>query len=163
MSDRKYSRVYHEAVDDAKFERVWTDDHALALWVRLLVKADQTWPSSADVPRSARRSSLALLVEVGLVDLLPSDRYRIHGLDGERTGRAQHAASAAQSRWDKASNADSIPVGNAPSSANGTAQMMPKRVENRREETSTFRRVANSVDKDPLLRQIRDAQKYPDD
>lgn len=130
--DRKYSRVYHEAVDDPKFRDVWGNDACLALWVRLLVMADEAWPASAALPRSTKRRALDVLVNVRLVLLHPDgDHYRIRGLDAERARRSQLAAHAAQSRWDADSNADGI--------ADSTAVSMP-----RRDETS--KRLAKTVD-----------------
>ncbi len=111
--DRKYSRVYHEAVDDPKFRDVWDDDARLALWVRLLVMADEAWPASATLPRSTRRAALAALVACKLVDLTSGDHYRIHGLDAERNARRNAAAYAAGLRWHRngtaARNAETMP------------------------------------------------------
>ena len=109
QSDRRYSRVYHEALDDPKFLDVWDDDARLSLWVRLLVAADMAWPASATLPRSTRRSALASLVECGLVDLVSGDRYRIHGLDPERNARSNAARIAADVRWHKNGNAEVMP------------------------------------------------------
>lgn len=131
MSDRRYSRIYHEAVDDPKFAEVWDDDARLALWVRLLVMADQAWPASAVLPRSVKRRSLDALVACGLVDLSSGDRFRIHGMDPERARRSDAAAHAAQSRWHTDGNADS----NAPRNA----ETMPNRKENRKEDKRVVR------------------------
>jgi hypothetical protein len=123
--DRKYSRVYHEAVDDSKFRDVWGDDACLALWVRLLVMADEAWPASAALPRSVKKRPLGVLAGVRLVLLHPDgDHYRIRGLDAERARRSQLAAHAAQSRWDADSNADRI--------ADGNAVSMPRQDETRK-------------------------------
>jgi hypothetical protein len=130
--DRKYSRVYHEAVDDPKFRDIWDNDARLALWLRLLVTADQAWPASATLPRSTRRSPLASLVECGLVDLVNGDRYRIHGLDPERQGRSDAAAYAAQSKWNAIRNAQRI----ADSIADGNAETMPRLEEKRRDKVA---------------------------
>ena len=91
MSGR-YARVYHDLMDDPKFEAVYPDDHRFALWVRLLMAADASYPSPATIPRRVNRSALAHLVSVGLIDLVPGDRYKVHGLareraDGARIGR----------------------------------------------------------------------------
>lgn len=91
MGDRPYSRHYHDLIDDAKFAEVYPDDHHYATWSRLLMIADQAWPASAHLPSTARRASVAKLASVGLLDLLPGGRYRIHGLDPERTRRADAA------------------------------------------------------------------------
>ena len=165
--DRRYIRVYHEAVDDPKFADVWDNDARIALWVRLLVAADLAWPQSAMIPRSAKKPALDALVACGLVDLVSRDQFRIHGMDTERKGRSEHAALAAQGRWH--------PPGNAPSIAAGNAQGMPNRTEHNKGELVVTGVPArdprnghakpNSVDRNPLLREYREAIKttYPDD
>ena len=91
MSERQpYSRVYWSIIDDPKFSAIYDDDHHLAAWLRMLLVADQAWPSSAHVPSSCNRVSLAALVDCGLVDV-SGRRYRIHGLDAERGRRAAAA------------------------------------------------------------------------
>ena len=92
MSERApYSRVYWSVIDDPKFEGVYDDDAAFALWMRLLMNADALWPAPAALPRSTKAKPLGKLVDAGIIDLLPRDRYRIHGLDAER-GRRRDAA-----------------------------------------------------------------------
>jgi hypothetical protein len=92
MSERApYSRVYWSVMDDPKFDGIYEDDAAFALWMRLLMNADALWPAPAPLHRTAKPKALAKLVEAGIVDLLPRDRYRIHGLDAER-GRRRDAA-----------------------------------------------------------------------
>lgn len=92
MSDRApYSRVYWSIVDDPKFSTIFDDDHHLATWLRLLVIADQAHPASANIPSGTRKSSIEALVTAGLVDLGTSYRYRIHGLDAERSMRREAA------------------------------------------------------------------------
>lgn len=128
---RPYSRVYWEVIDDPKFADVWDDDRAIASWLRLLLAADMAWPASAQVYHGVHRPSLDKLVRVGLVDLQPGSRYRIHGLDKERQARSGQAATAAAARWDEqpTGNADGMrphPVSNA--------QGMPSKDETRRDE-----------------------------
>ena len=85
MSDRApYSRVYWSIIDDPKFTEVYDSDRALACWLRLLIAADAIWPAPASIPATSSKTSVALLVRVGLIDLQPGGRYRIHGLDSER-------------------------------------------------------------------------------
>lgn len=94
MSERApYSRVYWSIVDDPKFGEVYDDDRHLACWLRLLMMADQAWPASAPIPATARKASVKLLLEVGLIDPQPGGRYRVHGLDAER-GRRKAAATS---------------------------------------------------------------------
>lgn len=84
-----YSRVYWSVVDDPKFTAVYDDDRHLATWLRLLIAADAIWPASPTLPVSARKTSVQALVDAGLIDLLPSHRYRVHGLDAERNRRSR--------------------------------------------------------------------------
>lgn len=92
MSERQpYSRIYWSVADDPKFLNVYDDDAAFALWLRLLMAADALWPAPAPLPRSARPKPLAKLVDAGIIDLMPGDRYRVHGLDSERNRRATAA------------------------------------------------------------------------
>jgi hypothetical protein len=94
MSERApYSRVYWSIVDDEKFRTVFDDDGHLATWLRLLMSADQAWPASANVPAALRKRSLEELVRVKIVDLVPGGRFRIRGLDAERTRRKLAATS----------------------------------------------------------------------
>lgn len=130
-ADRPYSRHYHDLIDDAKFEEVYPNDQHYACWSRLLMIADQAWPASAHLPATARRASVKKLAEVGLIDLLPDGRYRMHGLQKERERRQDHARTASNARW----NAPSISRGNAGAYSGG----MPRREENRRDETSIAR------------------------
>ena len=94
-----YVRVYYRVIDDPKFRDVFDDDSRLACWLRLLLIADGTYPAPAPIPSGVRRGPLAHLVTAGLVDLEPGNRYRIHGMIGERGGRSQKAADAAAERW----------------------------------------------------------------
>jgi hypothetical protein len=94
MSERApYSRIYWSVMDDPKFENVYADDAAFALWVRLLMTADALWPAAAPLPRGVKPKPLARLVEAGIVDLVSSHRYRIHGLDAERERRKSAATT----------------------------------------------------------------------
>jgi hypothetical protein len=94
MSERRpYSRIYWSVLDDPKFETIYGDDAAFALWVRLLLTADALWPSPAPLPRGTKPKALVRLVEAGIVDTLSGDRYRIHGLDNEREIRKQLATT----------------------------------------------------------------------
>lgn len=124
--DRPYSRHYHELVDDPKFTDVYPDDRHYACWSRLLMLADQAWPASAHLPATARKASVAKLAEVGLVDLLPDGRFRMHGLQAERERRAEQARTASNARWNARSN--------AASNAGAVGHQMPRRDETRRDE-----------------------------
>lgn len=89
MSGRApYSRVYWSIVDDERFTAVYDDDRALALWLRLLLIADQAHPASAHLPMGTDGGALECLERAGLVEVKGS-RYRIHGLDAERERRSR--------------------------------------------------------------------------
>ena len=105
-----YSRLYWRLIDDEKFVDIYLNDHHFAMWARLLLTADMAWPSSAALPYGSRKASLQKLSDVGLVDLLPGNRYRIHGLDAERGTRQQKASNAAGYRH------------GTPGGANGTGE-----------------------------------------
>lgn len=123
-SDRRYVRVYD---DDLKrdYPTIYADDGALSTWLRLLVIADKMWPTLPELPRSVKPRSLRLLVDVGLVCVLPDHCYRIRGHDAERRRRQDAARNASAVRWDSRSNAD------------GNAKAMPRRDENENENEST--------------------------
>lgn len=82
-----YSRVYWSVVDDPKFAAIYDDDHHLATWLRLLIVAEGAYPASANIPIGTKRASITALVEAGLLDIGTGPRYRIHGLDAERSRR----------------------------------------------------------------------------
>jgi hypothetical protein len=96
-----YVRVYYSITDDAKFAAVYDDDAALALWLRLLIVADACYPAAAPLPR-CNEAALAMLVDAGLVDLVGTTRYHIHGLVKERERRSSNARASANARWSDA-------------------------------------------------------------
>lgn len=88
MSDRApYSRVYWSVMDDSKFDGIREDVRLFGSWSLLLVVADMSYPAPAYVPRTIPKAAIARLSECGLIDLLAGHRYRIHGLESERTRR----------------------------------------------------------------------------
>jgi len=103
-----YVRVYYRVIDDPKFTDVFDHDDRLACWLRLLLIADGTYPSPAPIPHGIKRGALAHLVTVGIIDLEPGNRYRIHGMKAEREGRSKKAADAAAERW-RRRNGDATP------------------------------------------------------
>lgn len=105
MSDGAYSRIYHSIIDDERFVSIYPNDAALAAWLRLLMAADAMYPAPAPLPRLVRPKALALLVEAGVVELVGSEHYRIHGLASERAKRSQSARNAAALRWHSEGNA----------------------------------------------------------
>lgn len=98
MSERPYARLYLELVDDEKFVGIYEDDHHFAAYCRLLMIAEGAWPASAHLPVTVRRQSVKALLDSGLVDEAGAGRYRIHGLDKERTHRQERARASALSR-----------------------------------------------------------------
>jgi len=99
MAERApYSRVYWGIVDDPKFSTIYDDDHHLAAWLRMLVVADQSYPTSAQVPANIRRASVKALSEAHLITVT-GRRFRIVGLDAERERRSESARNAAAWRW----------------------------------------------------------------
>lgn len=110
MNDgRRYVRVYYSIRDDPKFDRVRSNVACLGTWLWLLMSADAVWPASADLPRGVTAGNLRILVDCGLIDLLPEHRYRIHGLDAERNARSIAASNAAALRWHPKGNAETMP------------------------------------------------------
>jgi len=97
LTGRTYSRVYHEIVDDPKFQGVYYDNDTLATWLRMLLVADAMYPHSAPLPR--RNRSVRLLIEVGLIAERPNNRYVIAGLEAERERRSDAGRNAAAARW----------------------------------------------------------------
>lgn len=88
MSDRPYVRVYYnDLIRD--YPEVWGDDAQLATWLRLLATADPMWPTPPELPRSAKARVLDRLVKSTLLSLLPTHRFRVKGLDEERSRRAE--------------------------------------------------------------------------
>lgn len=102
-----YSRVYWSVRSDEKFRGIYANDNLLATWLRLLISADAIWPEPADLPSSCRKVYYHRLVTAGLLDDLGGGQYRIHGLDAERSRRAEHAKTASNARWNARSNAAS--------------------------------------------------------
>jgi hypothetical protein len=99
MSERPYSRVYWEVRADPRFVDIYSNNDHLATWLRLLIAADMAWPAPADVPASCRKASLSALCDVGLVELLPGQLYRVHGLDRERNERSDKARASVMHRY----------------------------------------------------------------
>jgi hypothetical protein len=102
---RPFVRVYHEDLM-RDYPAVYSDDQALALWLRLLVIADKMWPSLPELPRSARGRGMVLLTQAKLVTLVPPNYYRIRGYESERQSRQDAARIGAAKRWHGKGNAD---------------------------------------------------------
>jgi hypothetical protein len=89
MSVPEYVRVYQAIRDDPRFATIYSDNDRLATWLRLLMEADALWPAPAPIPRTVDEQALAALVDAGIIDLMPHDHYRVHGLDAERERRSE--------------------------------------------------------------------------
>lgn len=100
MSGR-YSRVYHSILEDPKFVDIYEDDCALATWLRLLIVADQAYPSPALIPQGTCPSGMDKLWDARLVETIGRTRYRVVGLAAEREKRSASASQAASARWQK--------------------------------------------------------------
>lgn len=138
-----YSRHYWRLVDDEKFVDVFDNDHHYACWSRLLMIADQAWPASAHLPASARKSSVAKLAEVKLIELLPGGRFRMVGTQAEREKRSQQAKDAALARW---GNADGNAASNADSNAGASEAGMPSKAKQSKDEQSKAGQPARETD-----------------
>lgn len=121
MSERPYSRLYHQLADE--FPEVY-DGPDLAGYVRLLVAADQAWPTCARWAGYVTEPELERLAAAGLV-IPDGARYRIRGMEKERSKRSQAASIAARSRW---SDADR--------NADRNAETMPSKAEPSKDEPS---------------------------
>lgn len=102
---RNYARIYYDEFM-AEYPGVYDDDAAFAAWTRLLILAEKMWPQLPEMPRRVKDDALAVLVAVGLVALEANDRYRIRGLDAERSRRSAQGKAGADARWNADSNAD---------------------------------------------------------
>ena len=107
MTDRPYSRIYHEIVDDPDFERVYGNRTALGAWLQMLLTADAMYPASAPMP--PRDPTVRLLIASGLVIEKPGNRYSIKGLRAERERRSAIGRNAADKRWQSERNANAMP------------------------------------------------------
>ena len=129
--DRRHIRIYYSIIDDAKFDDIRGDDHHFSTWVRLLMAADSVWPASADLPATARKSSIAALEVAGIIDLMKGSRFRIHGLDAERERRSAQPTQAARTRWQ---NADALRSDSGRTALAGTPAMRTEHSNSRAEE-----------------------------
>lgn len=86
-AEAEYSRIYWTIVDDEKFVDVFDDDRQWAAYTRLLMAAEQAYPSPASLPRWLADDVLEVLVERRIIELIRGHKYRIVGLKAERDGR----------------------------------------------------------------------------
>jgi len=107
MKPRPYSRVYHEIVEHPRFERVYGNPLALGTWLQLLLTADAMYPMPAPMP--PRNPTVRLLIECGLLEERPGNRYSMRGLEDERERRSAVGRNAAALRWQSERNAEPMP------------------------------------------------------
>jgi hypothetical protein len=107
VTDRPYSRIYHQIVDDPDFDRVYGNRTALGAWLQMLLTADAMYPASAPMP--PRDPTVRLLIASGLIIERPGNRYSVKGLQAERERRSATARNAAAVRWHSKGNADAMP------------------------------------------------------
>ena len=69
-------------------------------------------PAPPPIPATVDAEAFAHLVEVGIVELVGKSRYRLHGMNRERTRRSQQGMAGAMARWGSQS-ATAMPPGNA--------------------------------------------------
>lgn len=158
-----YSRVYWRAIDDDKFIGIWDDDAALSAWLRLLLAADMAYPATASLYHGVKKGALDRLCKAGLVDIQPGHRYRIHGLDAERSKRSKQGSLGAAARWDDGPGED--PEGDAEGMLTGppqepvsNAEGMPRRDKRRQEETEPRRDEPRTNGVLPLRGSVAGAQ-----
>lgn len=105
---RPFLRVYYrDLIRD--YPSMWDDDAQLATWIRLLATADPAWPTPPELPRSVRSNPLQKLVALTLVTL-EGTRFRLKGLDSERSKRAVSGRVGAVVRWESERNANALPI-----------------------------------------------------
>jgi hypothetical protein len=135
--DRKYVRVYYSIIDDERFEHVYSDDAALAAWLRMLLDADALWPASASLPRSLPRRVLRVLTDSGLIEV-SGHRFRIHGLDRERQRRsdAGRVGGLASGRSRAIGTVEEPPFNGAPNDRSTVGERKSNLAEQRQDKTS---------------------------
>ena len=126
MADGPYSRLYHQIADE--YPDIF-DGPLLAAYCRLLVAADQAWPTTARWAGYVTREDADGLVEAGLITI-DGARFHVKGLDKERAARSRQGKAAATARYAR-SNA----VSNAASNAVSSAQTLPRRDKTSKDKT----------------------------
>lgn len=188
MSEQPYSRVYWSVMDDDKFDGIRESPRHFGAWCLLLIVADMAFPAPAFPPPTVSRSSMKVLAEAGLVDLLSGGRFRIHGLEAERAKRSQSGRNAAAVRWHSKGNAKGMldetrrdetskdevtpqPPASGGLRANGESpRQLAERAraeerEARRQEAMTLRRMYDTgqITEAEYDRRVLDIGKEPDD
>jgi hypothetical protein len=115
-STRPYARVYYVDLE-ADYPTVWNDNDCLSTWLRMLTVAEAAWPALPEIPRSARMPFVQRIAATSLIELVGPYKYRIKGMDAERSARSNAASNAARTRY---GTADSTAVRTAPTMPNQT-------------------------------------------
>lgn len=159
MRPDPYSRSYWRFPDE--YPDIYSDDAAYALWCRLRDLADMAWPAAGTLPYGVKKSALAKLCEARqrdvdgemvsapLVFLEPGGRYRIRGMDKQRSARQESARAGADARWSRA-NA-SAPAMRSHSERSANAMHIPSRAEQREESHATDAIASDPVETYHLL------------
>lgn len=97
-ADRTYVRIYYIDLQ-RDYPQVWFDPTALATWIRLLTRMDQSWPAAPELPTGVRKADLGILTSCGLVALNGHGTYLLKGYEAERGRRHAAAKTGAEARW----------------------------------------------------------------
>ena len=108
-TDRRHVRVYYSVVTDERFAEVYHDARHLGTWLQLLLVADAMFPAASPLPAFVDPDSVKVLVEAGLIEEMPHQHFRVHGLLSERDKRSHTARNAAAMRWHSGGNAQPMP------------------------------------------------------
>jgi len=113
-----YARVFASLATD--HPEVWTEDTLLAWYVRLLLPADRAWPVALPWPRRIPDEVVARLVDLGALDAVREDHYRIHGMDRLMAAmdRRHRAGGVARGRGQRDARGR-LTAGNAAGQMNG--------------------------------------------
>jgi len=98
-TDRRHVRVYYSIVNDERFADIYHDARHLGTWLQLLLVADAMFPAASPLPAYVDSDSVKVLVEAGLIEEMPHQHFRVHGLEAERDMRSHSARNAAAKRW----------------------------------------------------------------
>lgn len=106
--DRRYIKVKQSLKDE--HPDIFYNDALFATYIRLRLLADASWPASAELPVQARKASVKVLADRGLI-VVTGYSFRVPDIDEERMDRSNAASNAARSRWGNADgNAETMPT-----------------------------------------------------
>lgn len=93
-----FVKVPHAIKSDATFAPIYGDNAVLGAWVKLLIAADSAHPSPAELPRSVTDDQLEVIVQAGLLEVLPGGLYLIPSLTEDREARTEKARQNGKGR-----------------------------------------------------------------